>query len=224
VALTVPAAPVSGSGSSVTQTIVLANSVTASTSITVVGILAASNSAAYSSITDSVSSGQYGHLAHVNDSTNANTLDIYWLQANASGTPTITVVSTGFQFYTAFGWIVNGFAGTPTADSATYGSNGTAYAATVAATTLAISSLPVTSNNNEILLGIGNGGGGFISSFPGWTAAAGLSAYTIVNTAGTDKSGTITFGASAVSDFLISGIYDGAAAPPSIPLLGQILM
>jgi hypothetical protein len=204
------------SGSAATQTITLTSSVAAGQAI-IIGIEAASNSVSYSSVTDSVNTGQYTHIAHAHDATNGNMLDEYFIVATSTGTPVITIVSTGFTTYNGYAISVNGFAGVPAWDSATYTSNGTTYAATTAATTLAITSLPVTSHNNEILVEIGNGGSGFISSFPGWTIPAGTLAYAIVATAGTDKSGTITWGSSAVSDALFTGIYDNISGVVVVP-------
>jgi hypothetical protein len=171
--------------------------------------------------TDSVNTGSYNQGGSYTDATNGRQMSFLYLVANAAGTPVVTIVATGSSNYQALGYHVTGFVGTPTWDTATYGTNGSQFNTTNSQTFLSILNLPTTIvANNEILFCQSIGGSGFINSFPNWTlaSAGNQEAYAICASTQTNRSGTITFGSASTSDAMIVGLADVVAPFMNAPI------
>lgn len=172
------------------------------------------NSASCSGVTvsDNVNSGDYSVLA----SFSGNQPCFFWIVANATGTPTITV-SSGSSTIAATAIQVTGFVGTPTADSVltqTYSGTGSTLTAS-----------PITSTyNNEILLLNPSYYGANGSAAPsGWTLAGGQSycspgsaAYAIEATAGTTDNYSCAISSSETYYITVGGIYDSSGGVSSV--------
>jgi hypothetical protein len=180
----------------------------------VIAIQIAANSGTFGTVTmtDNVNSGSYAATgAEFYDSTNTVVINWYWKVADATGTPTISISTTGGTPNKITAVVISGFVGTPTIDSAARST----FSATTAATTLVCSPIPATTATNEIyLMGAAVPAGSYwnSSSNPSWTAFEQFDSYAIGTSSGTNFSTTITWGATSVSDALVVGIYDAASS------------
>jgi hypothetical protein len=161
-------------------------------------------------VTDNVNSGSYSQLGCYHNTSYGYLVCEYWIVANSTGTPTVSVSYSGY-YATVYVGQVTGFAGTPTADSsivADFSGSGT---------TISVS--PATTNyNNEIMLiglttsgGFGTSGSGAWNTLGGCTAAYNCPAvYSIEVTSGTTDNFSATLSASSDWIALLGGIYDGS--------------
>lgn len=158
-------------------------------------------------VNDTVNSGNYTF-----GSSNTGGACFFWIVANATGTPTVTVTASGGYSINMFVHQLTGWVGTPTAD-ATLATPYTATNATIAESPI------TTAHNNEFLWTEAAYGATFATGTPsGWTVIGGSGlcnycvAWAFEATSGTTNNFSQTLNASTTWYGVTFGIYDLPAA------------
>jgi len=154
--------------------------------------------------TDNASNGAYSVLGFNWDTTNSRALQALWIKSSASSGSNLVITLSGSVFATYLALVLNGFAGTATADTSL-----TANWNSPSGTTGTFSPIAST-QNNEILL-MTTATGSFQTAQPsGWSepSTSHTDYYAICATSGTSKIFAFTINATSWFDGLLTGIYD----------------
>lgn len=195
---------VTGAGAGAPGTATMSGSV-ASGTVIVVGIVSGGAPCASWTVSDTVNTGNYALLSSTTGAC------FFWIIANATGTPTISVTGSGGYYLSLTAAQLTGWVSTPTADAT--------LAASYGATSATISESPITStHNNEFLLTTAYYPTTYATGTPsGWTVLGGgglcssCVAYSFEATSGTTNNFSQTLNASVTWVAVTAGIYDGSS-------------
>ena len=196
-----------------TNTLLFGATVTAATDIIVL-MYAANTEGSAITASDNLN-GAYNNIGTNEwDSTNGYFLATYFVQASATGDPTVTFDVTG-AYGTLIAMQFTGFAGIATADSGANYYNYSTSAAYLVATA-------VTAFNNEIMLALTQYSTSLAATPSGWGSPwYNQGMYAIGASAGTNFDINQAFTTSGKFDIIVRGIYDNTA-PTAYPLPSQI--
>lgn len=155
-------------------------------------------------VADSVNSGNYTQLVDLEDGTNSSTAALYYIVANANGTPTVTATCTNPQYSGICIAHFTGITGTVTSDAGAITQqhgNGTAVADT-----------PVTNAKaNEILVCSFGSAVGWSSAPATWAGVGSTTQtgmyYAIVASASQNTPFSGTLGSGGIWDVVTAGLY-----------------